>query len=145
MTPTEVAYPAASLLFRKGDPAKAFYVLQSGRVALFNSALQGYGQAKSGPQPSPAKAPSLSSPALESALAILAPGDSFGEQAILSGGVRSVSAWAIEPTVCLEITADGLRNMLDNQPGLLKPLIEALLLQLYMKNEFRSIHAPDFL
>lgn len=59
--------------------------------------------------------------------------------------MRSVSAWAIEPTICLEITADGLRSMLDNQPGLLKPLIESLLLQLYMKNEFRSIHAPDFL
>lgn len=145
MTPSEVAYPAESLLFRKGDPAKTFYVLQSGKVALFNSTLQGYGQVRPSQHLSDSAAPSLAQPPLDSALAILTSGDSFGEQAILSGGVRSVSAWAIEPTVCLEITAEGLRNMLDNQPGILKPLIECLLLQLYMKNEFRSIRAPDFL
>ena len=71
-------------------------------------------------------------------LTILKPGASFGEQAILAGGVRSVSAKAKGDVVCMEISAEALKKMLENSPGIIKPVFEALLLQLYMHNDLRG-------
>ena len=69
---------------------------------------------------------------------MLKPGASFGEQAILAGGVRSVSARAKGDVICVQISAEALKKMLENSPGIIKPVFEALLLQLYMHNDIRS-------
>ncbi|MFL2656427.1 MAG: cyclic nucleotide-binding domain-containing protein [Burkholderiaceae bacterium] len=108
-----IEYTNGSLLFKKKDEATNFYVLKSGEVELFD-------------------------PDENKVLAVLKPGASFGEQAILAGGVRSVSAKAKGDVVCMEISADALKNMLENSPGTIKPVFEALLLQLYMHNDLRS-------
>ena len=89
--------------------ASTFYMIQSGQV-------------------------DLDIPGAEERLARLGPGDAFGEQAILAGGVRSTRAVVASDLVCLEITADSLRQMLGNQRSFLSPVFEALLLQLYMQN-----------
>ena len=114
----EKTYPAQALLFQKGEKAEFFYLLKEGRVELF----------------SPGEP--------ETQIALLGPGDSFGEQAILFGGVRSLSARALAPVVCVEMQAEALRELLEGQPGILKPVIESLLLQLYMQNEFKASKAP---
>lgn len=117
-TTVEKQYPAQAVLFNRGDKADHFYLVRAGEVELF---------APGNP---------------ETTIALLGPGDSFGEQAILLGGVRSLSARALTPVVCLEMQAESLRDMLEGQPGILKQVIESLLLQLYMRNEFRASDAP---
>ena len=108
-----VKYKDGNLLFQKKDEATNFYVLKSGEVELFD-------------------------PDENKILTILKPGASFGEQAILAGGVRSVSAKAKGDVVCMEISAEALKKMLENSPGIIKPVFEALLLQLYMHNDIRG-------
>ena len=82
----EVEYSDGEVLFNKKDSATNFYVLKSGEIELFD-------------------------PDTNKKLAILEKGASFGEQAILAGGVRSVSAKAIGNVICIEITADALKKM----------------------------------
>jgi CRP-like cAMP-binding protein len=69
---------------------------------------------------------------------VLNPGESFGEQALLAGGVRSAAAQSIGATTCLEITAQGLRDLLAKETGIATAVLEALLLQLYMHNAMRA-------
>ena len=114
---TEVVYANGEILFNKKDTASNFYVLKSGEIELFD-------------------------PDTNKKLAILEKGASFGEQAILAGGVRSVSARAIGEVVCIEISADALKKMLDSSSGIMKPVFEALLLQLYMHNDLRAKGYP---
>lgn len=111
--PNEVFFAKDQVLFEKGDKADFFYVLVSGKVALFE-------------------------PSNQSFIANLEPGSSFGEQAILVGGVRSLSARAAEPTVCKAISAQALGKMLDQEQGTIKPVVYALLLELYMSNDLKS-------
>ncbi len=113
----EIEYSDGNLLFKKKDKATSFYVLKAGEVQLFE-------------------------PDQNKILAVLKPGASFGEQAILAGGVRSVSAKAVGKVVCVEISAEALKKMLENSPGIIKPVFEALLLQLYMHNDLRSKGYP---
>ncbi|MEZ7815951.1 MAG: cyclic nucleotide-binding domain-containing protein [Burkholderiaceae bacterium] len=102
-------YTDGQVLFNKGDIAERFYMIQQGSVKMVD-------------------------PDTGTNIAELTTGDSFGEQAILSGGVRSASAVAKGDVTCLEITTDVLKRMLAQEPGLITPTFQALLLQLYMRN-----------
>ena len=108
-----VNYNDKDVLFEAGDKAEKFYVIKSGKVRVFSRA-----QAKE--------------------FAVLNEGESFGEQSLLSGGVRGATAEAVGKTVCLEITASGLRSLLEKEGGLAKSVLEALLLQLSMHNSIRN-------
>jgi hypothetical protein len=109
----EVFFPSNSFLFAKGDRADFFYVIVSGKIQLIE-------------------------PRGETLIATLEPPTSFGEQAILAGGIRSLSAQAIEPTICKAYSVDTLGNLLDRAKGTNKPVIYALLLELYMRNDIKS-------
>jgi hypothetical protein len=111
--PNEIYFPAGELLFNKGDAADRFYVIRQGEVALFEPSTQKH-------------------------IATLGPGTSFGEQAILVGGVRSVSARAVDGVICLALSAETLREMLEVEQGTIKPVFEALLLQLYLHNDLHA-------
>ena len=50
----------------------------------------------------------------------------------------SASASAVGSTICLEITAKALRDLLEKEDGIAAPVLQALLLQMYMQNELRS-------
>ncbi|MFZ9315614.1 MAG: cyclic nucleotide-binding domain-containing protein, partial [Burkholderiaceae bacterium] len=108
-----LAYAAGDMLFSKGDPAEIFFVVTEGRVSLFE-------------------------PSTHFEMAVLGPGSSLGEQSILMGGVHSLTARALDRVVCTTVRADRLRTILDQQPGVVKPVFEAILLQLSMHNELRS-------
>ncbi|MBM3338199.1 MAG: cyclic nucleotide-binding domain-containing protein [Betaproteobacteria bacterium] len=110
---TAVNYADGQVLFEPGDVAKSFYVIQSGQVAIIDR--------KRNHQ-----------------IALLSAGASFGEQALLAGGVRSAAAQAIGATTCMEITAQGLRDLLAKEGGIATPVLEALLLQLYMHNAMKA-------
>ena len=111
--PNEVFFPEGRVIFEKGEKADFFYVLVSGKVALFE-------------------------PSNQSFTAHLEPGSSFGEQAILAGGVRSLTARAAEPSVCKAISAETLSEMLNQGKGITRPLVYALLLELAMTNDLKS-------
>ena len=111
--PNEVFFPEGRVIFEKGEKADFFYVLVSGKVALFE-------------------------PSNQSFTAHLEPGSSFGEQAILAGGVRSLTARAAEPSVCKAISAETLSEMLAQGSGITRPLVYALLLELSMTNDLKS-------
>ena len=108
----DVKYKDGELLFQKKDSAENFFVLKVGEVELFD-------------------------PDSNKQIAVLKPGASFGEQAILDGGVRAVSAKAKGEVICLQISAQALRKLLGTSPGIVKPVFEALLLELYMHNDLR--------
>jgi CRP/FNR family cyclic AMP-dependent transcriptional regulator len=109
----QLKFAANTLIFNKGDVATRLYIIASGQVEIFDPV--------SGRQ-----------------IAMLSEGDAFGEQAILVGGIRGASAKATQDTVCMEITTMKLREMLQFEQGLLRPTIEALLLQLTMHNELQN-------
>lgn len=106
-------YADGERLFSAGDPADSLYVLQTGEVQLLDGA--------SG-QP----------------FARVGPGESFGEQALLPGGLRTASAQAAGEVTCLVITADSLRTMMRLQSPMLLRVLEALLLQQSMHNALRK-------
>jgi hypothetical protein len=111
--PNEVYFAPDEILFHKGDSADRFYVIRQGEVSLFE-------------------------PSTQKQIATLSAGTSFGEQAILVGGVRSVSARALGGVVCLAISAQTLRDMLEVEQGSIKPVFESLLLQLYLHNDLHA-------
>ncbi len=110
----EASFAKNTVLFNKGDLADKFYIITEGEVGIFD-------------------------PATKRIIKVLKEGDSFGEQSILSGGIRVASAYAAKDTVCMVITTEKLRDMLETQSGILKPTMEALLLQLGMHNDLKLL------
>ena len=108
---------AEAIIFNQGDAANEFYVITQGTVCLYNPG---------GSQP----------------VALLGPGETFGEQSILIGGVRSLSAVAETEVLAVCLRADGLRAALESEPGLIRPVFESMLLQLYLQNDLTSRGHP---
>lgn len=77
-------------IFCEGDPGRAMYFVESGRVRI-SKELPGMG---------------------EEALAILGPGSVFGEMAVLEHTNRSATAVAHEEVVLLAIDAEAFENLL---------------------------------
>lgn len=114
-----VEYEDGQILFNKGDNAKHLAIVLEGSVEIFDPV----GNVK---------------------LATLGAGCSFGEQAILEGGVRDASVRASGKVKCLEIKTGALRTNLMKDKGLLRQTIEGLLLQLSMCNQIsKMIATPD--
>jgi CRP-like cAMP-binding protein len=109
---TEVSFAAGAHLFEAGQPADKLYIVKTGSVELLDS--------RSG-----------------QIFAALTAGQPFGEQAVLAGGVRSATARAKEATVCMELTATGLQQILEKETDISRVVFRALLLQLYMANRLR--------
>ena len=106
----EVSFKSQEVLFNKGDQADKLYLIKAGTIEIFD-------------------------PDSRQVIAQLKSGDAFGEQAILLGGVRGAAAWAIEDAVCIEVTTEKLKAVLQTEAGIIRPVIEGLLLELAMKNE----------
>ena len=107
-------YEPGKVLFNKGDKADHLAIILEGQVEIFD-------------------------PADNKTIATLGAGASFGEQAILEGGVRGASARAKDQVTCLEISTAPLRAILKSDPGILTPIVESLLLQLNMVNKLSKI------
>jgi CRP/FNR family transcriptional regulator, cyclic AMP receptor protein len=110
----EARFEAGQQLFAAGEKADRLYILQEGSIELLD------GQTGK-------------------VFATLGPGEPFGEQAVLAGGVRSATARAREPSTCLELTADGLQQILAKETDLVRILFRASLLQLYLNNTLTQL------
>lgn len=104
-----IEYEDGQVLFNKGDQAKHLAIILEGSVEVFD-------------------------PVDNKVLATLGVGASFGEMAILEGGVRGASVRAAGKIKCIEIRTEPLRAILKADTGLLVPTMEGLLLQQSMAN-----------
>ncbi len=108
----EISLPKGSVLFEIGAPADKLYLIQSGAIGMAG---------KDG-----------------KVFVTLRAGESFGEQAMLQGGIRGATAIATEDAVCHEITVDGLRDMLKTKSPVMIAIFEGLMLQQNMHNDLRA-------
>lgn len=107
-----VTFKAGQNLFLAGDPADDLFMIQSGEVELLD--------AKTGKR-----------------FATVGPGRSLGEQALVPGGIRGATARAATDISLLKISSEDLSALMQQQSSLLKPLLEALMLQQSMHNAMR--------
>ncbi len=106
-----VRHTAGKSLFMAGDEADGLHVVLSGLVRIWIADAEGH----------------------ELTLALMEPGDPFGEIALLDGLPRSANATAIEPTECLLTPASALDRALAGNPSLARHLIQ-LLCELLRRN-----------
>jgi CRP/FNR family transcriptional regulator len=92
------------VVFHQDDPAGMLYVILSGRVRV--SVTSPFGE--------------------ELTLALLGPGECFGEMALLSGGERTATVVALEATDTLVLTALEVSQLLAAQPRLALALLQVL-------------------
>jgi rhodanese-related sulfurtransferase len=90
----EKVIPAHTFIFRQGDQGDSFYIIDSGRVRVFRKGSEG----------------------LETELALLGQGDSFGEMALLTGETRAASVETLEETHLMTISKEQFDEVLKKHP-----------------------------
>ena len=95
----------AETIFHQGDPGDALFIVASGSVKVVLPSDEG------------------AEPAI---VAILGPGEFFGELAILDGAPHSATIVAIEPTETLVLQRDAFLDLVDSQVDLRRALLASL-------------------
>jgi CRP-like cAMP-binding protein len=94
--------PKGKILFQQGDPANAFFVVQSGNILLTLSMLDGR----------------------ELVINEMHVGDCFGELALLTGQPRSTGAVANEPSKVIWIPRQRFLRELESEPQLMRQVLQ---------------------
>ena len=98
-------YRKGDTLFHEGDPGNSLHMLVKGFVAIRTTTFKGD----------------------TATLAVLGPGDFFGEQALISvGAIRSASAVAIDPVETMALRAADFEQLRDADPRVDRLLLAAL-------------------
>jgi CRP-like cAMP-binding protein len=105
-------FQAGQTIFKVGDPATNLYFLEKGEVELIDRNDNVFG--------------------------VIPQGQSFGEAAILSGGIRGASIRAKSDVVCKKINNIEAADLLSSYSPLLVVIMEALLLQQTMNNAVKN-------
>jgi CRP/FNR family transcriptional regulator len=92
-------------VFHQGDPGDALFIVASGSVKVVLPSDEG------------------AEPAI---VAVLGPGEFFGELAILDGAPHSATIVAIEPTETLVLHRDTFLDLIDSAPELRRALLASL-------------------
>lgn len=95
--------PKGTVLFREGDPGKEMFVLQSGKVAISKKVRD-----------------------VEKVLAILGPGEFFGEMAIISNKPRNATATVAEDAKVLVIDPKTFEGMIRGNSEIAVRMIKKL-------------------
>ena len=95
----------AETVFHQGDPGDALFIVASGSVKVVLPSDEG------------------AEPAI---VALLGPGELFGELAILDGAPHSATIVAIEPTETLVLHRDAFLALIDSEPALRRALLASL-------------------
>lgn len=88
-----LVYPTGALVFEKGTPGEALYVVLSGEVRIFD-VLDGH----------------------EVEVATTRPGDYFGEMSLLLTSTHTKNVRAVEDSELLVLDKDSFRRLLDGYP-----------------------------
>ena len=98
----EIEVPAGSVLFRQGDSSDAMFVVHSGLIRL-----------------------TLRAGAEIREIGTVGPGEFFGEASLLSGGTRSASAEAVEPTRLLVVGRDAFSMLVQDDLQMVTRMLSA--------------------
>src|SRR5215831_17652367 len=82
-------HPAGTVLFREGDPGRTMYVIRSGKVNIWKRISD-----------------------TDLTLAVLGPGEFFGEMALLEGLPRSAGATVVEDALLIELEASAFETLI---------------------------------
>jgi CRP/FNR family cyclic AMP-dependent transcriptional regulator len=92
------------VIFAEGDESDALFVVSTGRVAIANKSVDGR----------------------ESVVALMEPGDLFGEMALFDGRGRSAEARALEQSVVVSIPFAPIRKLYEDHPEQLWRVVRLL-------------------
>lgn len=110
------------IIFHLGDPGGLLYIITSGKVKISRSTPEGQ----------------------EALLAILGPGDFFGELALLDDSPRSATAEAIEPTETLTLHREQFMAFIDGNPGFAHHVLYTLATRIrHLNNQISDIFFLD--
>lgn len=109
----EVALRKGEALFTEGEPGDRLYVIQEGKIKLGQSSVDGR----------------------ESLLAVLGPGEMFGELSFFDPGKRAASAVALTDAVVLGLGNEQLRPWLTGRTEVAAALLQGLARRLRRSNE----------
>ncbi|HST72208.1 MAG TPA: Crp/Fnr family transcriptional regulator [Kocuria rosea] len=110
---TEVELSRGSTLFHEGDPGDQLYFIISGKIKLGRTAPDGR----------------------ESLVAIMGPGELFGEMALFDPSPRSTSATAVSETRLAGLKHENLKKVIERSPDVSAQLLQALARRLRRTNE----------
>jgi NTE family protein len=114
-----VEYPKGTVLYESGDPVSAMYMVMSGRCQAHVAMPDGS----------------------EQILDLYAPGDIFGERALVTGERHWATVKVVTDCVLLRIAAEDVNYLFNRSPKLARELVLRLVDQF---NMFRQeTHAPD--
>jgi CRP-like cAMP-binding protein len=92
-TVMEKNYAEGEVIFEEGDIGRACFIIAEGRIEIYQNKIAGNGAA------APGNGSSVQGPgSLRDRLAVLQPGDFFGEMVLLDELPRSATARCLEPT-----------------------------------------------
>ena len=97
-------YRRGQLIFQQGEPAHSLYLVAEGAVKVFLTSTEGD----------------------TVILVTLAPGEAFGELALVDGNPRSASAEALQDTVALELGRDAFLTTMAEEPRVAEAVIATL-------------------
>lgn len=108
-------FATGDVLVREGEPSYSLYILLSGRVKVYGS------DAHDGNR--------------EVIYNLLGPGEFLGEMC-LDGGSRSASVMALEPTTCIVVGSDELRDFMAAHPDFALVLVSKLIQRVRHATEY---------
>jgi CRP/FNR family transcriptional regulator, cyclic AMP receptor protein len=85
----EIMVPANYTIFRQGEEGRSLFIVVSGQIKIHIEDRQ---------------------------LAIISPGEPFGDMAVFDAQTRSASATTLEPSQCLELTQEQLYEAIEEIP-----------------------------
>lgn len=101
------------VLFAEGDDPSSLFVVTSGRIAIANKSIDGR----------------------ESVVALMEPGDLFGEMGLFDGLGRSAEARALEPSDVIEIPYTPVQALYEERPSELWNVVKLLAARLRNMDE----------
>lgn len=101
------------VIFAEADEAGELYVVDRGRIAIANKSVDGR----------------------ESVVALMEPGDLFGEMPLFDGGGRSAEARALERSSVVVVPYAPVKNLYETNPDLLWRVVSLLARRLSNMNE----------
>lgn len=99
-----VVFPGNTVVIREGDPGDSFFIISSGKVRVFRRLGED----------------------METDLAILGPGDSFGEMALLTGEPRSAYIETLEETHLMVLSKDQFDRILRDCPDVSRAFVKEI-------------------
>lgn len=97
-------YAPQEIVFDDGDPGSGMYLIRSGRVGIFTRSAQGQ----------------------EEELALLGPGDFFGETTLTAPALRSATARTLDKTELVGLFRADLLEMAQKHPGIANKILLGL-------------------